>query len=139
PTSSVFDILTYGVMFFLICPMVMGGAYNTLDMPAQISFMMLFQTGWFVESLWSQTLVIHMIRSPKIPFIRSRASWQLTALTTIGIAVGTLIPYTPIGVMLGMSRLPKIYFAFLLVTVLAYMVLATIVKKLFIKRYGELL
>jgi Mg2+-importing ATPase len=56
--------------------------------------MAVFHTGWFVESLWSQTLGIHMIHTPKTPFIHSRASWQLTLLTTLGIATGTIIPYT---------------------------------------------
>lgn len=54
----------------------------------------MFQAGWFVESLWSQTLIIHMIRTPKIPFIQSRAAWQLTALTSLGIAAGTVLPFT---------------------------------------------
>ncbi|MEG1575969.1 MAG: hypothetical protein RR366_04160, partial [Clostridium sp.] len=63
-----------------------------------------------VESLWSQTLVIHMIRSPKISFIQSRASWQLTLLTTCGITVGTIIPFTALGERLGMMPLPLVYF-----------------------------
>lgn len=70
-TSSVFDITTYILMFFVICPMVCGGSYNSVGVDKTL-FMMVFNSGWFVESLWSQTLVIHMIRSPKIPFIQSR-------------------------------------------------------------------
>ncbi|MEG0793795.1 MAG: magnesium-translocating P-type ATPase [Lachnospiraceae bacterium] len=139
PTSSVFDITTYVVLYFFICPMMFGGFFKNLDPMAQASFIMLFQTGWFVESLWSQTLVIHMIRTPKIPFIQSRASWQLTLLTTCGIAVGTLVPFTPLGHMLCMMHLPLIYFPCLIVTIFCYMVLATVVKKVFVKRYGELL
>lgn len=139
PTSSVFDITTYVLMYQFICPLVFGGAYATLSPETQLSFAGLFHAGWFVESLWSQTLVIHMIRSPKLPFIHSRASWQLTLLTTAGITVGTFIPYTPFGATLGMVTMPWIYFPCLLVTIVLYMLLATTLKLLFVKRYGELL
>ena len=139
PASSVFDITTYLFLFFYICPVVFGGAFHTLDQTAQTGFIALFHAGWFVESLWTQTLVIHMIRSPKLPFIGSHASWQLTGLTTLGIAVGTLLPFTFIGAALDMVPLPGMYFPFLIVTVLMYMVLVTILKKFFVRRYGELL
>lgn len=139
PTSSVFDLTTYALMFFIVCPIAFGGQFWGLSASAQLSFAMMFQAGWFVESLWSQTLVIHMIRTPKLPFIQSRASWQVCLLTTIGIAVGTAIPYTPIGEMIGMLPMPGIYFPFLVATIVGYMLLATIVKKIFVKRYGELL
>jgi Mg2+-importing ATPase len=139
PTSSLFDITTYLLMFFLICPGVFGGAYWTLGEEARRQFIMLFHAGWFVESLWSQTLVIHMIRTPKLPFIRSRASWQVTGLTTLGIAIGTVIPYTLFARPLGMWPMPAIYFPWLAGTILCYMALATLVKTLFVRRYGELL
>ena len=139
PTSSVFDITTYLLMFFHICPLVTGGVWASLNPEAQVLFMALFHTGWFVESLWSQTLVIHMIRTPKIPFLHSRASWQLGMLTTLGIAVGTVIPYTWLGKQLNMTPLPFMYFPWLVATILAYMALATIMKKIFVRLYGELL
>ncbi|WP_291653044.1 magnesium-translocating P-type ATPase [Clostridium sp.] len=139
PTSSVFDIATYILMYFFICPLVFGGQYHTLNEVQQLGFMGLFHAGWFVESLWSQTLVIHMIRTPDIPFIQSRASWQLTTLTTLGILVGTIIPYTAFGKALDMVAMPAIYFPCLIVIIILYMILATILKKVFIKRYGELL
>ncbi|MCL2127995.1 MAG: magnesium-translocating P-type ATPase, partial [Treponema sp.] len=96
-------------------------------------------TGWFVESLWSQILVIHMIRTPKFPFIISRASWQVALFTSLGIAVGTVIPYTLLGTQLNMTRLPLRYFAYLGAIILVYMSLATVMKKIFVRRYGELL
>jgi Mg2+-importing ATPase len=139
PTSSVFDITTYILMFFYICPLVAGGAWATLSPEGQALFMALFHTGWFVESLWSQTLVIHMIRTPKIPFIQSRASGQLALLTTLGIAAGTIIPYTWLGKQLDMSHLPPVYYFWLVGTIIAYMILATIMKKIFVWKYGELL
>jgi len=139
PTSSVFDITTYLLMFFYICPLITGGTWASLNPEAQVLFMALFHTGWFVESLWSQTLVIHMIRTPKVPFLHSRASLQLGLLTTLGIAIGTIIPYTWLGTQLDMTRLPFVYFPWLIATILAYMVLATVMKKIFVWKYGELL
>ncbi|WP_088225403.1 magnesium-translocating P-type ATPase [Desulfosporosinus sp. FKB] len=139
PTSSVFDITTYLLMFFIIGPSIFGGAYHTLTPEAQTGFMTLFNTGWFVESLWSQTLVIHMIRTKKVPFIQSRASKPVLLLTSLAIAVGTIIPFTPIGGYLKMSPLPLIYFPWLIATIVAYMALAQTIKTLFVKKYGELL
>ncbi|MBU3220376.1 Mg2+-importing ATPase [Desulfonispora thiosulfatigenes DSM 11270] len=138
PTSSVFDITTYLLMFFVICPAVCGGAYGAPGVD-NILFMSLFNAGWFVESLWSQTLVIHMIRTPKIPFIQSRASLPVLTLTTIAISIGTIIPYTAFGKMMGMAAMPPIYFLWLATTILAYMVLVTLLKKLYIRRYGQFL
>ena len=139
PTSSLFDIVTFILMYFFICPFVFGGQFNSLSELQQIRFIGLFHAGWFVESLWSQTLVIHMIRTPEIPFINSRASWQLTSLTTFGIIVGTIIPYTTFGTTLEMVAMPLIYFVCLIIIIILYMSLVTILKKKFINRYGELL
>ena len=139
PTSSLFDIVTFILMYFFICPFVFGGQFNSLSELQQIGFIGLFHAGWFVESLWSQTLVIHMIRTPEIPFINSRASWQLTSLTTFGIIVGTIIPYTTFGSTLEMVAMPLIYFVCLIIIIILYMSLVTILKKKFINRYGELL
>lgn len=141
PTSSVFDIACYLLMYFVICPMFTGGlVYSQLTDPStKALYIALFQTGWFVESMWSQTLVIHMIRTPKIPFVQSRASAPVTFLTFAGIAVVTLIPFTPIGTALELTALPGIYFAWLAAIVAGYMLLATVVKKLYVRRYGELL
>ncbi|TGY41888.1 magnesium-translocating P-type ATPase [Clostridium sartagoforme] len=139
PTSSIFDIVTFVLMYFFICPLVFGGHFNTLNEVQQIGFIGLFHAGWFVESLWSQTLVIHMIRTPEIPFVKSRASWQLTLLTSLGIFIGTVIPYTTFGNALEMVAMPAIYFVCLVVIIILYMALVTLLKKKFINRYGELL
>ncbi|MDL2323983.1 magnesium-translocating P-type ATPase [Ruminococcaceae bacterium OttesenSCG-928-A16] len=139
PTSSVFDITTYLALYFVLCPMLVGGQFHTLGAAGQAAFIALFHTGWFVESLWTQTLVVHMIRTPKIPFIQSRASWQLGLFTTVGIVVGTIIPYTPLGAILDMAPLPAVYYPVLLGIVLAYIVLVTVVKKAYVKKYKELL
>ncbi len=141
PTSSIFDIATYLLMYFVICPMMCGGlTFDRITDPSvQMLYISVFQAGWFVESMWSQTLVIHMIRTPKIPFIQSRASLPVTLLTFAGIAVVTLIPFTPLGAALGFSALPMIYFAWLALIIVCYMLLATVMKKVYVRRYKELL
>lgn len=141
PTSSVFDITTYLLMYFVICPAVCGGLhfYQITD-PAQMAlFISVFQAGWFVESMWSQSLVIHMIRTPKIPFIQSHASLPVTLMSFAGIALLTIIPFTGFGAAIGLAPLPPVYFAYLALTILLYMVLVTVFKNIFIRRYGELL
>jgi len=141
PTSSVFDITTYLLMFFVICP-IFFGPFSAIEhgSAAYWGFIALFQTGWFVESMWSQTLVIHMIRTPKIPFLQSRASLQVTSLTALGIAVLTALPFIGgIAQGLGLAALPWEYFLGLAATIVCYMGLVTVFKRLFIRKYGELL
>lgn len=139
PASTLFDITTYVLLFFVICPQLCGGHYAALDAAGQARFVALFQAGWFVESLWTQTMAIHMVRSPKLPFVQSRASWQVTTLSVLGVAAGTVIPYTPLGAAIDMMPLPFEYYPFLIATVMLYMVILTAVKKLFIRKFGELL
>jgi len=139
PTSSIFDISTYLLMFFVICPAVLGGGYRTLSDSGKEAFVALFHAGWFLESLWTQTLVIHLIRTPKVPFIQSRASTKLTVLTSLGILVGTVIPYTGLGEVLGMSPLPAIFYPYLIATICLYMVVVTLAKNIYIRKYKELL
>ncbi|WP_326716471.1 magnesium-translocating P-type ATPase [Vagococcus jeotgali] len=139
PTSSVFDITTYAVLYFIICPAVVGGSYHTLSVEQQAIFIGVFHAGWFVESLWSQTLVIHTLRTPKLPFIQSNASFILTTITTLGIAIGTILPFTAFGQDLGLLPLPGSYWGFLAVTIIAYLVLVMFIKKIYVKRFGELL
>ena len=139
PASSVFDITTFVLLYTYICPLVFGGAYETLDAGMQVAFVGLFQAGWFVESLWTQTLVLYMLRTPKVPFLRSRASWQVTGLTSLGILAGTCIPFTTVGGALDMMPLPGAFFPWLFATLAAYMLLTTTLKGIFIKKYGELL
>ncbi|MDR2699219.1 MAG: magnesium-translocating P-type ATPase [Nitrososphaerota archaeon] len=141
PTSSVFDITTYALMFFIICPVACGGLlFHQITDPTMMAlFIAVFQAGWFVESMWTQTLVIHMIRTPKIPFIQSRASALLTLLTFTGIAVLTVIPFTSFGTYIGLAPLPTEFFPWLLLTILLYIVLVTVFKRIFVRKYGELL
>lgn len=139
PTSSIFDITTYLLMYFIICPAVVGGDFHTLDAQQKIVFITLFHAGWFVESLWSQTLVLHALRTPKIPFIQSNATFAMFTITTLGIVVGSILPFTGFGAELGLMPLPGTYWTWLVVTILAYLTLVTMVKKFYIKKFGELL
>ena len=149
PTSSVFDLMTYIFMYFVFCPLFVskGVLYNDLAshfagadlVRMQTAYVAMFQTGWFIESMWSQTLVIHMIRTPKLPFIQSHASAPLTLMTFTGIGVLTIIPFTTFGRMLGFVALPTAYFAYLIPCILLYMVLATSLKKAYVRHFGELL
>lgn len=149
PTSSVFDWMTYIFMYFVFCPLFVskGVLYNDLAshfagadlVRMQTAYVAMFQTGWFIESMWSQTLVIHMIRTPKLAFIQSHASAPLTLMTFTGIGVLTIIPFTTFGRMLGFVALPTAYFAYLIPCILLYMVLATSLKKAYVRHYGELL
>ena len=149
PTSSIFDFTTYIFMYFVFCPLFVSKGILFNDLAAHYSgaelaamqacYIGMFQAGWFVESMWSQTLVIHMIRTPKLPFIQSRASAPVTLLTMTGIAVLTVIPFTPFGTALGLVALPASYFAYLIPCILLYMMLATSLKKAYVRYYGELL
>ncbi|MCD8214942.1 MAG: magnesium-translocating P-type ATPase [Clostridiales bacterium] len=149
PTSSIFDFTTYIFMYFVFCPLFVSGGVLYNDLAAhfsgaeladlQFKYAAMFQAGWFVESMWSQTLVIHMIRTPKLPFIQSRASAPLTLMTMTGIAVLTVIPFTAFGTMLGFIALPASYFIYLIPCILLYMMLATSLKKAYVRHYGELL
>jgi hypothetical protein len=148
-TSSIFDFTTYIFMYFVFCPLFVSKGVLFNDLAAHYSgtelaamqarYIGMFQAGWFVESMWSQTLVIHMIRTPKLPFIQSRASAPVTLLTMTGIAVLTVIPFTPFGTALGLVALPVSYFAYLIPCILLYMMLATSLKKAYVRYYGELL
>jgi Mg2+-importing ATPase len=115
PISSIFDYSTFFVMLWV---------FKCWD-PSRAS---VFQTGWFVESLMTQTLVIHIIRTNKIPFLQSRASWPLTITTLTIMAVGALLPYSPVAPSLGLVHLPGLYWPILLLTLLAYTGLTQSVK-----------
>ena len=139
PTSSVFDIATYLLLYFVLCPLATGGQlYPQLTEPAaQALYVALFQTGWFVESMWTQTLVIHMLRTEKLPFVQSRASVPVALLSLAGIALVTAIPFTPLAAPLEMAALPPVYFLLLGILVAGYMLLVTAVKNLYVRRYGQ--
>ena len=147
PTSSIFDFMTFAFMYFVFCPHFVshGVTYNNLASHfsgdelnrIRVTYVAMFQAGWFVESMWSQSLVIHMIRTMKLPFIQSRASAPLTMLNFFGIIVITIIPFTLLGKAIGFVSLPLSFFLYLIPCVLVYMILVTAVKKAYIRYHKE--
>jgi P-type Mg2+ transporter len=94
----------------------------------------LFQTAWFVESLMTQTLIIHVIRTNRIPFLQSRARWSLTLTTLSVMAFGVWLPYSPVASALGFTHLPPLYWPILLLTLIAYVALTQITKTWLLRR-----
>jgi Mg2+-importing ATPase len=122
PISSIFDYLTFFIMLYV---------FNAGNNPA------LFHTGWFVESLFTQTLIIHVIRTNKIPFIESRASWPLIATSLIIVSVGAWLTVSPLAGTLGFVPLPSLYWLLLAVMLVCYVILTQIVKTWFFHKFGE--
>jgi Mg2+-importing ATPase len=119
PISSIFDFVTYGVMLFV---------FHASEQ--------MFHTGWFIESLCTQTLVIHVIRTSKVPFIESRPSRFLIFTSIFIVSLGIFIPFSPLAVPFGFVALPPAYFIALFIIVAAYLLLVQAVKKWFVRRYG---
>ena len=122
PISSVFDYVTFFIMLY-----VFGAANNES----------LFHTGWFVESLFTQTLIIHVIRTNKIPFIESRASWQLMTSSIIIVMIGAWLTVSPLASTLGFVSLPWLYWLLLLVILSCYIILTQLVKNWLLLKYGS--
>lgn len=139
PLSSVFDILTFAGLLWVVCPAVAGGAWGALDAAGQALFVGTFQAGWFVESMLTQTLVVHLIRTEKTPFIGSRAAWPLCALGASGIAVACALPFTPMGAALGFCALPGAFWGLLAVMVAGYAAVVCLAKRRYLRRNDSLL
>jgi Mg2+-importing ATPase len=122
PISSIFDYLTFFMMLYV---------FNCWHNPA------LFHTGWFVESLFTQTLIIHVIRTNKIPFVESWASRPLILTSIIIVAVGACLTISPLANTLGFVPLPPLYWLFLAIMLLGYAILTQVVKTWFVRRFGD--
>lgn len=136
PISSVFDILTYILLYFIIVPMILGHGY-VHGSPEAAAFIIIFQTGWFIESMWSQTMVIHMLRSPKLPFIQSHPALSVVVTTLFAAFFVTSLPYSPLASLLKLSHLNGLYFILLFIIITLYMLSVTFVKHIYIKKYKE--
>ena len=123
PISSIFDITTYAMMWFVF-------SANTPEEQT------LFQSGWFIVGLLTQTLIVHMIRTPKIPFIQSRAATPLLVMTAVIMAIGIFLPMGPLAHYFKLQALPPLYFVFLPMILLAYMGLTQAMKGIYFRRYG---
>ncbi len=128
PCSSIFDYTTYFMMLYIF------HSWNVSTPAAAAQSERLFQTGWFVESLLTQTLIIHVIRTRKIPFLQSRPSWPLMVMSVCIMAIGIALPFTPLGTYLGFTTLPPLYWPLLGVTLLCYVMLTQGVKTWLVRR-----
>ena len=123
PVSSVFDITTYALMWWVF-------KANT---EAQQT---LFQSGWFVVGLLTQTLIVHMLRTPKLPFIESRAAVPLIVMTVVIMAAGIYLPMGPLAEYFKLQALPLSYFPYVLAILVGYVVLTTVMKRIYIRKFG---
>jgi Mg2+-importing ATPase len=142
PISSIFDYTTYAVMWFvfkcnnlgLAAPPELASRFAGVTDPNLTYAASLFHTGWFVESLMTQTLIIHVIRTNLIPFVQSKASWQLTLTTIVIMLFGAYLPYSPLAQALGFVPLPGLFWPILLATLLCYVGLTQIIKMWLIRK-----
>lgn len=138
PISSIFDIGLFISMHFLVLPKVFGLSYHNLNQSDQATYVMMFHAAWFILSMISQTLVVHLVRTEKKAFIKSIASLPLLLSGLIGSIVLMALPYV-IGGPLSLSPPPNVFYLWLTLFIVLYVVLTSIVKKYYIKRYGHLI
>ncbi len=147
PISSIFDYTTYFMMWLVFKCQLVSALLPPPGTPESLLHQLdpskgadstyaaaLFQTGWFVESLMTQTLIIHIIRTNKVPFLQSRASWPVIVTTALVMVAGAYLPLSPIGGYLGFAQLPALYWPLLMVTLLAYMVLTQLIKRALLRK-----
>ena len=139
PVSSFFDVITFLFLYFIFCPALCGGEFAQLtETAAQTQFIMLFQTGWFLESMWTQVLILHLLRTRRIPMLQSRPSGPVMFVTTVGILFFTVLTFTPLGKIIGMMAMPVSYFGFLVGVVILYLFVVTVAKGIYVRKYKEL-
>ena len=139
PISSVFDMITFSFLMFYLCPMLCGGSFSMLAPAAAEHFVSLFQTGWFLESMWTQVLILYLLRTKKFPILQSSPSKIVIMITLTGIVLFTFLVMTPFGKLVGLTKLPPVYFAFLFIVVFCYLMIVTLVKKLYINWHRSLI
>lgn len=139
PLSSVFDLVTFAVLYFVICPMLCGGSFGVLTPENQNLFTSMFQTGWFLESMWTQVLILQLLRTAKIPFVQSKPGKPVIIITMMGIVLYTLLPITIFGRMIRLCRMPLVYYLYLILVVAAYLFTVTIAKTVYIRKKGKLI
>lgn len=141
PTSSVFDVVTFVLLFFWVCPAVAGGSWSAIagDPAATMLFAATFQACWFAESMCTQVLFVHLVRTERVPFVQSMADWRVLLLDAGAIVLSILIPFTAVGADLGMAPLPATFLVALPLIVAAYATLVMLARRAYIRRFGRLL
>ena len=135
PISSIFDYATFALMWFVFNSRIFLDP--AVGIAGKNHAMQMFQTGWFVESLLTQTLIVHIIRTGKIPFLQSRASLSMILTTLVVMSIAIWLPYSPFASLFGLTPLPLLFFAWISAFLLAYSIMTHIVKTWFFKRFGE--
>lgn len=141
PISSLFDIVTFLFLYYILCPALCGGmTYYELTEPVlQARYISLFQTGWFLESLWTQVLILYFLRTNRLPIVQSRPSVPFAGITLIGIVAFTLLTFTDSASLYGLTRLPVWYFGFLTAVAVAYMLLTTVMKSIYQRTHDQII
>lgn len=140
PISSIFDIATFLFLYFIVCPYFCGATYLEISDPSlQQQYIALFQTGWFLESMWTQVLILHFLRTRKIPLMQSRPSLPVICITLIGMIAFTAFTFPKGASFFGFMKLPSWYFIYLFIVVVLYMLFTTIIKTFYQSKYHELI
>jgi Mg2+-importing ATPase len=141
PISSIFDYTTFAVMWFFfkcsnlgLVPADLAARFHGVTDPDKLYAASLFQTGWFVESIMTQTLIIHVIRTNLIPFVQSRSSWQLSMTTILIMGIGAYLPYSPLAPILHFVPLPWQFWPILAATLLSYVALTQVIKTWLVRK-----
>lgn len=133
PASTIIDLVTISLLFFWICPKIAGGNFNDITHSQQVIFTASFYTGWFIENLWSQELVVHVIRDRKIPFIGQHAAGPVIAGTFIAATVGTILPFSFLHKYLYFGTMPASYLILVAILLVIYILLMSLIKVLYLK------
>ena len=138
PVSTIIDLATFVVLFLVVCPAVCGGSWEQLagNEQARALFAGTFQAGWFIESMLTQVLAVHIIRTTHIPFLESRASLFVTMMGLFAAVLSLLIPFTPVGEGINFAPLPASYFGWLALLCVAYVVLSLLARESYLRRKG---
>lgn len=134
PASSLFDVITFALLYFCVCPAIMGGSFTGLSPAGQMGFMVAFHTGWFIESLWTQEMVIHALRDRGIPFIQQRATTPVLVATIGAAAFGTCLLYIPaVARLLKFTLLPAGYLLLVALLLVCYIAVTSLVKSFYLR------
>lgn len=137
--SSLFDGITFVFLYCWLCPALLGNTYFQLNAAEREQFVLLFQTGWFLESLWTQVFILQLLRSPKIPFFQSTSSFPVLSVTLAGLTVLTGLTFAPYASFFQLTALPPVYFVFLFLTVFGYLFCISLAKHFYLKKHAELI
>lgn len=137
--SSVFDIITFLFLYFVLAPQICGGDFYTLDAVDKMKFIAVFQTGWFLESMWTQVLILYLLRTPKLSFAESKPAKGVLLTTLLGVIMFTMGAMTDYGALIGLTNMTAEYYLFLLCTVAGYLICVTFGKVLYCRKNQELL